>query len=178
MQDKETEKYMRRLKIYGVRDGQGTLAPQLRLQGKWLEDCGFLPGSYIEVSCSEETLVIRKAKTVRVLVAGSRSITAFDLSPYIPSDCGLIISGGAKGVDALAEQYALAHGIETMILKPDYERFGRGAPLKRNEIMVQQADSVLAIWDGKSRGTKYTIEYAKKQGKPVQVITLTDEKQP
>lgn len=178
MEERKTEKKTRLLKIYEVRDGQNAVIPQLRLQGKWLEDCGFSPGRRVSVTCQAERLMIEPIAVIKIAVIGSRNITAFDLSDYIPADCGLIISGGAKGVDTLAEQYALAHRIETMILKPDYERFGRGAPLKRNEIMVQQADSVLAVWDGKSRGTKYTIEYAKKQGKPVQVITLTDEKQP
>ena len=176
MQDKEIEKRnMRRLKIYGVRDGKGPLTPQLRMQGKWLADCGFLPGGHVEVNCSEGMLVIRRTKSVSVLVAGSRSITTFDLSPYIPSDCGLIISGGAKGIDTVAERYAAAHGIESRVFKPDYARFGKAAPLKRNDEMVEQADMVLAIWDGKSRGIKHTIDYAAKIGKEVKVITVTAE---
>lgn len=175
MQKNETERNTRKLKIYGVQDKQGTLTPQLRLQGKWLADCGFLAGGYVEVDCSEGTLVIRRAKTVSVLVAGSRSITAFDLSPYIPPDCGLIISGGAKGIDAVAEQYAAAHGIESKVFKPDYARFGKAAPLKRNDEMVELADMVLAIWDGKSHGTKHTIDYAEKIGKEVKVITVTEK---
>lgn len=156
-------------------DRQGNLTPQLRMQGKWLEDCGFPAGSHIEVDCSEGTLVIRRAKTVSVLVAGSRSITAFDLSPYITPDCGQIISGGAKGIDTVAELYAFTHGIESKVFKPDYARFGKAAPLKRNEEMVELADMVLAIWDGKSRGTKHTIDYATKNGKVVKVITVTAE---
>lgn len=174
MQDRKiAERNKRKLKIYGVQDGKGTLIPQLRMQGKWLADCGFLPGNHIEVDCSEGTLVIRRAKTVSVLVAGSRSITAFDLSPYIPPDCGLIISGGAKGIDTVAEQYAVAHGIESRVFKPDYARFGKTAPLKRNEEMVELADIVLAIWDGKSRGTKHTVDYATKIGKEIKVVTVT-----
>lgn len=176
MQDKEIEEQsMRRLKIYGVSDGRGNLTPQLRMQGKWLEDCGFSPGGHIEVDCSEGLLVIRRAKTVSVLVAGSRSITAFDLSPYIPPDCGLIISGGAKGIDTVAERYAATHRIESRVFKPDYARFGKAAPLKRNEEMVELADMVLAVWDGKIRGTKHTIDYATKIGKQVKVITITAE---
>jgi len=175
LQKNETERNTRKLKIYGVQDKQGTLTPQLRLQGKWLADCGFLAGGHVEVDCSEGTLVIRRAKTVSVLVAGSRSITAFDLSPYIPPDCGLIISGGAKGIDAVAERYAAAHGIESKVFKPDYARFGKAAPLKRNDEMVELADMVLAIWDGKSRGTKHTIDYAEKIGKEVKVITVTEK---
>lgn len=172
----KTENSMvRQLKVYGMQDGHGGLVSQLRMQGKWLEDCGFMQGDRIEVECREGMLVIRKAETIRVLIAGSRSITAFDLSPYIPENCGLIISGGAKGIDTVAEEYACANGIEVKILKPDYERFGRAAPLKRNDEMVEMADLVIAIWDGKSRGTKHTIDYAKKTGKEVQIITITTE---
>lgn len=176
MESIKTENSMvRQLKVYGVRDGRGGLVSQLRMQGKWLEDSGFMPGNRVEVECREEMLIIRKAETIRVLIAGSRSITAFDLSPYVPANCGLIISGGAKGIDTVAEEYACANGIEVKILKPDYERFGRAAPLKRNDEMVELADLVIAIWDGKSRGTKHTIDYAKKIGKEVQVITITTE---
>lgn len=117
--------------------------------------------------------MIRRTKAVSVLVAGSRSIAAFDLAPYIPSDCGLIISGGTKGIDTVAERYAAAHGIESRVFRPDYARFGKAAPLKRNDEMVEQADMVLSIWDGKSRGTKHTIDYAEKLSKPVRTVTVT-----
>lgn len=109
----------------------------------------------------------------RIAVVGSRNITAFDLSPYIPPDCGLIVSGGARGIDTIAEQYAAAHKIETLVIRPDYERYGRAAPIRRNDVIVDHADTVLAVWDGESRGTKYTIDYARKTGKTVQVITIT-----
>lgn len=176
MEVAKTESGMvRNLKVYEVRDRRGRTAPQMRLQGQWLEDCGFSPGTRIKVVCSEGMLVIQRAETIKVLVSGSRSIEKFDLSPYIPEHCGLIISGGAKGIDTVAEQYALAHGIESKILKPDYEQFGRAAPLKRNDEMVELADLVIAIWDGKSHGTKHTIDYAKKIGKEIQVITITIE---
>ncbi len=52
---------------------------------------------------------------------------------------------------------------------------GRAAPLKRNEIMVDLADEVLVIWDGKSRGAQYTAKYAEKMGKKTIVISA-DEK--
>ncbi|MBR2460433.1 MAG: hypothetical protein IKB34_04305 [Clostridia bacterium] len=46
---------------------------------------------------------------MKLLIIGSRSITSFDLSPYIPSDTDTIISGGAGGIDSLAEGYADLH---------------------------------------------------------------------
>ena len=107
---------------------------------------------------------------MKLLIAGSRSIIDFDLSGYIPEDTELIISGGAGGVDTLAEKYADKNKISKLIHRPDYKRYGRGAPLKRNEVMIDEADRVLVIWDGKSKGTKYTIDYARKKGKPIEVV--------
>lgn len=107
---------------------------------------------------------------MRVAIVGSRGITSIDLSQFVPSDCTLIVSGGARGVDTIAEQYAHEHHIQTLIIKPDYERYGRSAPIRRNDIIVDNADLILAFWDGESRGTKYTIDYAKKTGKPIKVF--------
>ena len=112
---------------------------------------------------------------MKVLVAGSRSIRNFDLSSYIPSDADLIISGGAEGIDTIAEQYADRHRISKLILRPRYDLYGRAAPIKRNESMVDLADTVLVIWDGISKGSNHTVAYAQRKNKPLQVIRV-DEK--
>lgn len=109
---------------------------------------------------------------MKLLIAGSRSITDFDLTPYIPQDVELIISGGADGVDTLAENYADKHKISKLILRPNYSRYKRSAPLKRNEEMVDIADSVLVIWNGKSKGTSHTVRYAQKNEKDLRIILL------
>ena len=110
---------------------------------------------------------------MKVLVSGSRSITDFDLEGLFPPDTDTIICGGAKGVDQLAEQYADAHQLQKMIFRPKYDLYGRAAPLKRNEEMVRLADFVIIIWDGKSKGTRYTAEYTKKQGKPLLLLNVS-----
>lgn len=109
---------------------------------------------------------------MKLMIAGSRSIKDFDLAPYVPNDVEIIITGGATGIDTLAERYADERRIPKLILRPDYARYGKGAPLKRNRQMVDVADHVLVIWDGVSRGTAYTVSYAKQQQKPVTVITV------
>ena len=109
---------------------------------------------------------------MKLLVVGSRSIKDFDLAPHIPSGVDTVISGGACGIDTLAERYADAHQLSKYILRPQYDIYGRAAPLKRNEKMVDIADAVLVIWDGASKGTEYTVRYSKKKNKPLTLITL------
>ena len=109
---------------------------------------------------------------MRVAVVGSRGIEQFDLKRVIPPDTTLIISGGATGVDTLAERYADEKGIKKLIIRPNYELYGKSAPLLRNKLIVESADLVIAIWDGTSRGTDFTISYAKRCKKPVQVYML------
>lgn len=109
---------------------------------------------------------------MKLLVAGSRSITNFDLSPYISNDVDIIISGGARGIDTLAEQYADLHCLSKYIIRPRYDLYGRTAPLKRNEQMVDIADEILIVWDGLSKGTQHTIKYAKKINKPLTVVKI------
>lgn len=107
---------------------------------------------------------------MKLLIVGSRSITDFDLSPYVPPEVDTIISGGARGIDSLAEQYADLHHLSKYILQPRYDLYGRAAPLKRNERMVDMADAVLVVWDGRSRGAQYTLKYARKADKPLTLV--------
>ena len=111
---------------------------------------------------------------MKLLIVGSRCITNFDISSYIPENTELIISGGANGIDMLAEQYADKHRISKLILRPQYGKFRCAAPLKRNETMVDLCDKALIIWDGVSKGTKYTIDYAMKQEKILDIIIVYD----
>ena len=108
---------------------------------------------------------------MKLLIAGSRRIKKFDLEKYVPKETSLIISGGAGGVDNLAELYADKKHISKLILRPQYNLYGKGAPLKRNEKMVELCDCALIIWDGRSKGTEYTIKYANKIEKRVILIT-------
>ena len=96
---------------------------------------------------------------MKVLVSGSRNLS-IPIDKYMPPDTTEIISGGAFGIDRCAEEYAKKHNIPIKIIRPDYKTHGKFAPLVRNREMVDMADLVIAIWDGKSRGTKFTIDYA------------------
>ena len=107
---------------------------------------------------------------MKLLIVGSRSIQDFDLSPYVSAEVDTVISGGAGGIDSLAEQYADLHRLSKHILRPRYDLYERAAPLKRNEQMVDMADAVLIVWDGCSKGTQYTLKYAQKMNKPTTLI--------
>ena len=111
---------------------------------------------------------------MKLLIVGSRSITNFDLADHIPAHTELIISGGAHGIDTIAENYADRHNIPKYIIRPQYDRYGKGAPLKRNEKMVELCDVVLAIWDGESKGTRHTLNYAKKKNKNIIEIIVAN----
>ncbi len=107
---------------------------------------------------------------MKVAVIGSRGLTVTDLGKYLPENTTEIISGGAKGVDSSAREYALSHGIKLTEFLPEYDKYGRNAPLKRNITIIENADVVLAFWDGESRGTKFVIDNCKKMGIPVKIF--------
>jgi len=108
---------------------------------------------------------------MKLLIVGSRTIKKFALEKYIPKETTMIITGGAEGIDSLAEKYADEKRLSKLVLRPQYNLFGRAAPLKRNEEMVKICDVALIVWDGISKGTEYTIRYADKLGKNVILIT-------
>lgn len=110
---------------------------------------------------------------MKIAVVGSRGITAIPLENVIPPSCTEIVSGGARGVDTIAREFALAHGLKLTEFLPDYDRYGRAAPLKRNDEIVAYADMVIAFWDGHSRGTMYTYRKCCEAGKPHRLFRLT-----
>ena len=100
-----------------------------------------------------------------------QSICKKFIIPYI----GCIVSGGAKGTDTLAEKFAHAHEIPTMIFLPEWDVYGKRAGFIRNEKIIKYADEVIAFWDGKSRGTKSSIDLAKKECKPMYIIYFEEK---
>lgn len=109
---------------------------------------------------------------MKVAIIGSRNVIVENLGDYLPENTTEIVSGGAKGVDSCAKEYAEKNGIKLTEFLPDYARYRRGAPLKRNIQIVEYADTVLAFWDGKSRGTKFVIDTCEKIGREVKVIIM------
>ena len=105
-------------------------------------------------------------------IIGSRNLHISNLCEYLPKDTSEIVSGGAKGVDSDAGEFAKAHNIPFREFLPEYSRYKRGAPFRRNVQICEYADKVLAFWDGKSKGTKYVIDYCEKHNIAVSVIIV------
>ena len=109
---------------------------------------------------------------MKLAIIGSRGIMVEDIERYLPDGVDEIVSGGAKGVDLCAKEYAKKNDIKYTEFLPDYNRYGRAAPIKRNDEIINYADEVIAFWDGASKGTQYTVKRAQKLGKKVTVIIL------
>lgn len=109
---------------------------------------------------------------MKVAIIGSRSISVSNISKYLPPECLEIVSGGAKGVDTSAADFALKNNIKLTVFLPEYKKYGRAAPIVRNRQIVDYSDLVIAFWDGKSKGTLSVIEYCKKSFTPCQTIVI------
>jgi len=110
---------------------------------------------------------------MKVIVAGSRSIKNYDLVDKAIKDSGFevteILSGCAGGVDELGEQYAARHSVKISYFPANWSTYGRSAGMVRNTEMAKHAEALIAVWDGKSVGTKDMIDTAVNKGIPVKV---------
>ena len=100
---------------------------------------------------------------MKIAIIGSRNLTVENLEKYLPLGVTEIVSGGAKGIDTCAIDYAHQRGLKLTEFLPEYQKYGRGAPLRRNLEIITDADEVIAFWDGQSRGTKFVIEACQKR---------------
>ena len=131
---------------------------------------------------------------MKTIIAGSRSIKDYKIVEEAVKELEIeiteIVSGGATGVDSLAEAYAIYNDIEFTLFKAEWNKIDKNSVVKkgkygsynvsagteRNKKMGDYADALIAIWDGKSTGTKHMIEYMHKLGKEVFVFKYIKEK--
>lgn len=113
---------------------------------------------------------------LRVIIAGGRDFDDYETLRAVvdkilskTKDEIQIVSGGARGADKLGEQYAKERGYDISIFYADWDRYGASAGYKRNLEMAQNADALIAFWDGESRGTKHMINLATERGLKVRV---------
>ena len=112
---------------------------------------------------------------MKVAIVGSRSCENLPLQTIInniPSGCSEIVSGGACGIDRLAELAAARLDIQIKIFLPDYAKYFKSAPLIRNLEIIDYSDYVLAFWDFKSIGTKFIINNCINKSKKVKIIDI------
>ena len=83
-----------------------------------------------------------------------------------------IVSGGAIGVDSMAERFAREYNIPIKVFKANWEFHGRGAGYIRNNDIMHASNICIAFWDEESRGTKHTINLFRKSKKDVHIINF------
>lgn len=115
---------------------------------------------------------------MKIAIVGSRKFNDYPLLKNVVKDFIdhqndvkiTIVSGGAKGADALAEKFAQEFEFEMKIFHPNWEQLGNKACSARNTQIVAFSDIVFAFWDGKSPGTNDSITKAKQMHKQL-IIT-------
>ncbi|MDE1766590.1 MAG: hypothetical protein KGI27_10030 [Thaumarchaeota archaeon] len=118
---------------------------------------------------------------MKVIIAGSRSIDdPFHVMEAIKTSgfhITEVVSGRARGVDWQGEQCAKTLGLPVKEFPAKWDKYGRGAGFVRNQQMGWYADALIAVWDGKSTGTKHMIDFMKKLKKPVFIYIVNDAKE-
>lgn len=112
---------------------------------------------------------------MKAAIVGSRGLHICNMELYLPAGITEIVSGGATGVDTDAAEYAKEKQIPITVFLPDYRRYGKAAPLKRNLQIIDYADIVIIFWDGYSRGTAFVIEQCRKTHAPVMIWVSKQE---
>ena len=112
----------------------------------------------------------------KTAVIGSRSIKHISDRTFDALKIEYGVSGGAVGVDTCFEEYCDRNDIPFHKFLPDYTTYGSRAPLARNCLIMDDSDEVVAFWDGISTGTMHAVSYARKQGRPVRIYTLSLDK--
>lgn len=135
----------------------------------WIDEGGYSEGDptdpkFLEIQKRWHAVIPKR----RVIIAGGRDYHDYDKVLEAIAESGftidVVVSGGAKGVDALGERYAAEKNIPLNVFQADWQTNGRAAGPIRNRKMAENADALIAVWDGQSRGTKNMIETATKKG--------------
>lgn len=111
---------------------------------------------------------------MRTIIAGSRDFTDFrrlaGVMAGIPWPVTKVLSGAARGADAVGEQWAHINRIPLIRYPADWDTHGKSAGYLRNKQMAENADALVAFWDGQSKGTDNMIKLARTKGLLVVVI--------
>ena len=114
---------------------------------------------------------------MKVIIAGSREIGEINVDAAMNAsgfrgEIAEVVSGGAAGVNKDGEAWAAMSRIPVKVFHADWARFGKSADIKRNEEMVDYADALVLIWNGKSTGIRSLRDSALRHGLKVYVHTV------
>jgi hypothetical protein len=124
---------------------------------------------------------LRHPDLLRLIVAGSRDFQDYDflkrrLDHLLSRKKDVeIVSGGAKGADALGERYAMERGLKLRRIPAFWHLFNKAAGHIRNRRMAWYGTHLAAFWDGKSPGTKGMIQIARDEGLTARTIMTTNK---
>jgi predicted Rossmann fold nucleotide-binding protein DprA/Smf involved in DNA uptake len=111
---------------------------------------------------------------MKLAIIGSREFSDFDLMvrelEQYRHKISEVVSGGARGADRHAEQWARRYGITATIFYPNKDLPIPARFFVRNRQIIDHCDGVIAFWDGVSTGTNHAVTYARKMGKPVKIV--------
>lgn len=111
---------------------------------------------------------------MKLAIIGGRDFNDFKLLESTlesyKNKISLVVSGGAKGADSLGEKWAINNNIETLIFPADWKQYKKRAGFIRNEDIIKNCDTVIAFWDGVSKGTAHSLSLANKYNKPTKII--------
>ena len=122
----------------------------------------------------------------RVIIAGTRTFNDYNLlkesCEYLLRESMekqqiIIVSGHARGTDTMGERFAKEHGLPCEYYPANWQIHGRAAGPIRNKEMANNADALIAFWDGHSRGTRSMINLARKMGLQVAICRYDKQKQ-
>ena len=117
---------------------------------------------------------------MKYIIAGgrdfnNRAIMFPILSKHISNMSDTIISGDARGADALGAEWAAHFQIPIQHFPAQWDKYGKSAGFIRNAEMGEEADALIAFWDGKSKGTAHMIKTMKRNNKPYWVYNYNGE---
>jgi len=115
-------------------------------------------------------------KSFALAVVGDRRFTDYALRcsvlDRVHTPISIIVSGGARGADTLAERYADSHNIPMQIFHAKWNQYGRSAGPRRNTLIVESSDAMVAFLAPGSIGTRNSIAQAKERGIPVHIVHI------
>lgn len=122
----------------------------------------------------------------RVIIAGSRNFHNYAMlkayadkmlsSRAIAGEQITILSGHCRGTDLLGERYAAERGYGLRVYPAEWTKYSLSAGPRRNRQMAAEADALIAVWDGLSRGTRNMIEEAQKAGLAIRILHIKNDR--